>query len=74
MSKSPKLGNPRCFVIYDPETGRVIKGMRTAPFRLKQQMAAFPGMKVMRVAALRRVAGARVENGEYIPGPDIPLP
>ena len=69
MSKSPKLGTPRCFVIYDPETGEVVKGMRVPAFRLKQQMAAYPGMRVMRVASISRVAGSRVEDGVFIPGP-----
>lgn len=64
-----KLGPPRCFVIFDPETGRVIKGMKTAPFRLKKQMAAYPGCKVMRVDSIRNIAGSRVENGVFIPGP-----
>lgn len=70
MSKSPKLGTPRCFVIFDPETGRVIKGMRVPPFRLKQQMAAYPGMKVMRVDSLKNIPGSRVEDGVFIPGPE----
>ena len=69
MSKSPKLGQPRNFVVFDPETGDVVAGLRTSPFRLKKQMEKFAGMKVMRVDALKNIAGSRVENGIFIPGP-----
>lgn len=68
MSKSRRLGEPRCFVIFDPETGVVVAGLRGSPFRLKQQMEAFPGCKVMRVLDLGSIAGARVEGGKLIPG------
>lgn len=68
MSVSRRRGQPRDFVIFDPESGRVVAGVRTPAFRLKAQMAAFPGMKVMRVDGIRNIAGARVENGKFIPG------
>lgn len=74
MSRSPRLGPPRRFVIYDPETGAVIKGTEVPAYRLKQQMAAFPGMKVMRVASLARVSGGRVQGGRFIPGPAPNIP
>lgn len=64
-----KLGNPRCFVIFDPETGEVVKGMKTSPFRLKRAMQDHPGLKVMRVASIDRIRGSRVEDGVFIPGP-----
>lgn len=68
MSKSRRLGLPRCFVIFDPETGRIIKGVKCPAFRLKQQMRHHPGMKVMRVDSIDRIKGARVVDGKFIPG------
>lgn len=64
MSKSHRLGPPRCFAVYDPETGRIIAGLRVPAYRLHQQMTAYPGMKIIRVASLRSIRRCRVVNGK----------